>query len=389
MNILLVTPFRLSATGGVSTTVRMLQKEFSGLGHAVTVFTEEDEDRIQRFPQEGEDVFGLYLRPPFVADVPLKGFVGFCAYLPVTLLRLHRFLAERQIDIVNIQYPTHSSLYFSILRPFSAWKIVATFLGNDVHDIPSFHWTARNITRWLISNSDTVITVSRSLFVKLRDVFPDLECNHSVIPTATPTDFPSSPVDAALRPLPVHFVFTAGHLIARKGMDVLLNALVLLERRGEHINLVIAGEGPQRKQLEEYTRDNCISDHVIFLGDQRHDNVLGLLQRADLFVLASRAEGLPLVVLEAMACGIPVVATAVDGIPEVVEHERTGLLVSSEDAQGIAEAILRLQQDAPLRQRLGEAGRARVVRDYSWSVVARRYLHTFENLRTGNADDLS
>jgi glycosyltransferase involved in cell wall biosynthesis len=364
----------------------MLQKEFGGMGHAVTVLRDGDEDEIQRLPDEGE-VFGLYLRSPFVANVPVRGFIGFCAYLPLTVFRLYRFLSARRIDIVSIQYPTHSSVYFSLLRPFSTWKVVTTFHGNDVHDISSLHWTTRRITRWLLSSSDKVVTVSHSLFVKLSKIFPRLKCNHAVIPPATPIDFFTTPIVGASHLLPPRFILTAGHLIHRKGLDVLLRAIVLLAQRGERINLVIAGEGLQRRELEEFARNNGISDHVIFLGDQRHEQVLTLLGRADSFVLASRAEGLPLVILEAMACGVPVVATAVDGVPEVIEHERTGLLVNSEDAHGMAAAILRLQQEEPLRKRLGTAGRARVVRDHSWSAVALKYVHTFESLRTDPAPE--
>src|SRR5688572_12217889 len=117
----------------------MLQKEFVCLGHDVAVLVDTDEDRITQLPDEGQEVFGFYLRAPFIPDAPVRGFLGFCAYLPVTLVRLRTFLVEREIDIVNIHYPTHSSLYFSILRRFSAWKMIATFLGNDVHDISSFH----------------------------------------------------------------------------------------------------------------------------------------------------------------------------------------------------------------------------------------------------------
>lgn len=380
MNILLVTPFALSATGGVTTTIRMLQREFSSRGHTVRILTESDLTRLQRLSSfEGSDVYGAYLRPPFVPEAPAKGFAGFVGKLPFSLWQLHRFLAEHDIDVVNIHYPTSSSLYFTLLRPLSRWRLVATFLGNDVHDLTSVHWSARRITQRLLTAADHIVTVSQSLAQKLRESFRGVRFRHSVIPTGTPVAAgENNLVETPFVPAP--YILSAGHLIDRKGFDILLRAAGLAARKGVRLNVAIAGDGPCRDELQQIANREGIAANTFFLGDQSHDAVLALVRNAGVFVLASRAEGLPLVILEAMAAGTPVIATAVDGVPEAIDDGRTGLLVKSEDVEGLADALLRLHGDAELCGDLAGRARERVLREFTWSVVGQKYLDTFQAL---------
>ena len=107
------------------------------------------------------------------------------------------------------------------------------------------------------------------------------------------------------------------------------------------------------------------------------DDVPALLAEAGIFVLSSRSECLPMSVIEAMAAGLPVVATAVGGIPELVEHERTGILVPPGDARALAAALSRLAGDAGLRQRMGEAGRARAEEHFDVSGFRRAHVELY------------
>lgn len=119
----------------------------------------------------------------------------------------------------------------------------------------------------------------------------------------------------------------------------------------------IAGDGPLRSTCEAIARDGEITDRFRVLGWRR--DVPDLLAAADVLVLTSRFEGLPIAVLRGMAAGLPVVASAVDGTPEAIEHGRTGFLVTPGDAAGTAEAFVRLGSDPGLRRRMGRKGRAR------------------------------
>jgi glycosyltransferase involved in cell wall biosynthesis len=160
-------------------------------------------------------------------------------------------------------------------------------------------------------------------------------------------------------------------LVARKGIDVLLDALARLDAHAAPPVLWIAGEGPERDALERRARGLGLAQRVRFLG--RRSDAGDLLAACDIFVLPSRLEGLGVAALEAMAAARPVVASAVGGLGEAVEHERTGLLVPPEDPEALAAALARLLEDPALCKRLGDAGPARVREGYSAERMVEAY----------------
>lgn len=151
----------------------------------------------------------------------------------------------------------------------------------------------------------------------------------------------------------------------QKDQTTLLRALSLLERDGTarafHVDLV--GTGPTIDQLKSLARELSLEQRVSFLGDR--DDVPALLCASQAFVLATHYEGLPISIMEAMRAGLPVIATDVNGIPEQVTHDQTGLLVSPGDAPALARALDALVLDAPRRGSLGRAGREKFERQFS------------------------
>ena len=154
-----------------------------------------------------------------------------------------------------------------------------------------------------------------------------------------------------------------GRLDWEKGIDVLLAAMSHLAARGNPMNLVIAGDGPKRHIVENYISHGEGGRYCRLLGFT--GDVQAVLSAADVFVMPSRWEGWPLALAEAMAAGLPVIATSVAGVQDVVEDGRTAVLVEGENLVALAEAIERLAGDAELRAALGAAGRQRAARDYS------------------------
>ena len=152
----------------------------------------------------------------------------------------------------------------------------------------------------------------------------------------------------------------------QKGVDVLLRAFALLPK-GSRLRL--AGTGPQQDEYRRLASELGL-DGVEFLGAVERKRLPSLLGEAHVFVLPSRYENLPLGILEAMACARPVVATRVGGVGEMVEDGVEGLLVPAGDPDALARALGRLSGDAPLRRRMGEAGRARVLARFTWDAVA-------------------
>jgi glycosyltransferase involved in cell wall biosynthesis len=148
--------------------------------------------------------------------------------------------------------------------------------------------------------------------------------------------------------------------------STLIAAFDRLSSTAPAARLVIAGEGPLRRELEELVASLGLVDRVEFLGIVPHDRVPELMHQFHVLVNPSRSESFGVVLLEAAASGIPVVAAKVGGVPEVVDHGATGLLFEVGDVEGMAAALLRLSADPQLRHRLGTAGRTRVVSDYRW-----------------------
>ena len=162
----------------------------------------------------------------------------------------------------------------------------------------------------------------------------------------------------AARPEPTAeppLALSVGRLKAPKDFWTLVQAMALLSSGG--CRLRIAGDGPERAALNEEIGRLGLTGVVELLGDR--DDVVELLRQSHLFVLSSRSEGMPMSVLEAMASGVPVVASAVGGLPELVADEESGLLVEPGDPQALAAAISRLVEDTALRQRFAAAGHAR------------------------------
>jgi glycosyltransferase involved in cell wall biosynthesis len=176
---------------------------------------------------------------------------------------------------------------------------------------------------------------------------------------------------------------SAARLSTVKGFDVLLRALHrILDDGGDRrpVQLWIAGDGPERTALEQLAQRLGVAAHVRFLGHCGPAEMAQFWAAIDLFALASRWEGLPYVILEAMARGKPVVATAVDGVPEAVIDGDTGLLVPPDAAAPLADALLGLVEDGGRRASMGRAGRARFVSTFRSDVVVEQLMAAYRQV---------
>jgi len=170
--------------------------------------------------------------------------------------------------------------------------------------------------------------------------------------SASKTDFGASPVT----------LVCAARLSPAKRIDVLLDALAMLLTDSVSWRCLILGTGPLEAELRARADQLGLSERVTFLGHV--DDVRPRLGEADLFVLSSDKEGLPLALLEAMACGLPVIATDVGGTGEAVVHQGTGLLVERDNRKELAQAIRHLLLDSVARERMGEAARQRIDQEF-------------------------
>ena len=168
-----------------------------------------------------------------------------------------------------------------------------------------------------------------------------------------------------------------------KGHKYLVEACRLLRDRGVEFVCHFVGEGPFRKQLDRHIRRAGLRDQVRLHGGLPRDEVIKLMSKVDAVALAStptragRREGIPVSLMEAMASGLPVVATAITGIPELVDSGVSGFLVPPGDPSALADALQALERDSTLRERMGRAGREKVVREFNLQVNAQRLLNLF------------
>jgi glycosyltransferase involved in cell wall biosynthesis len=158
-------------------------------------------------------------------------------------------------------------------------------------------------------------------------------------------------------PDPAGPVVTVARLSPEKDVANLVRATAIAAERAPGLRVEVAGGGPCREELDLLAIELGVADRITFLGEAR--DVTAILQRACLFVLPSRSEGIPLTALEAMACGLPVVATRVGGLPEVVEDGMTGRLVPPADPAALAGAMLEIWDDPRRGAQMGHAGRRR------------------------------
>jgi len=177
----------------------------------------------------------------------------------------------------------------------------------------------------------------------------------------------------------VQIIFCAARLAPEKGIEFLLEAFKSISAKHTSIRLRIAGDGSVRSALETMAQELGIFSHVDFLGQLPEKQITEELRNSDLFVLPSLAEGLPVSLMEAMATGVPVVATNIGGISELIESGLSGLLVAPTDALALADAILSMIRDRDFRAQLASNGRRKIADQFDIDVETNKLKVMFES----------
>jgi glycosyltransferase involved in cell wall biosynthesis len=178
-------------------------------------------------------------------------------------------------------------------------------------------------------------------------------------------------------------ILTVARLIAKKGLPTVYRALKVLKDKGVAFQHTLIGDGEDREKILAVIKDLGLSTHTRWLGTQPHEVVRDYYKRAHLFVLGCEVapngdrDGIPNVLFESMAMGVPVVATRLSAIPELVENEKTGLLVAPGQPQQLAEAMLKMLTDDALRTRVIPAARQRVLQDFDNKVLVKELASIF------------
>ncbi|NUM55178.1 MAG: glycosyltransferase family 4 protein [Candidatus Hydrogenedentes bacterium] len=355
--------------GGISTLALELSRELARQGFEVTVlaprfpgmetFDASEPARVVRFGGYGSGWFRLF---PMLAAAR--------ALIP------HHDL----VLAINVAYGGIVGLFARSLFgvPYAAFAYGYEFLK-----FKRF-WPAAALLRYIYAQSRGVIAISRYTRDQLAAFGVREKQIAAILPGAAPSpDVEGSALEAVRAKYPLdgkRLILSVGRMVPRKGHLTLVRAMARVINRVPNAHLVIVGQGPAMAACSRAAFRMGVRDNITFAGSMRRDYVQALYALCEVFALPTgedrggHVEGFGLVFAEAHAHGKPVVAGRSGGATEAVINEESGLLVEPDDAEGLADAIVRILLDAELARRLGEIGRLRVDNELNWRVFANQML---------------
>lgn len=359
--------------GGAATASRHLIREWTAMGAEVQVVT----SHFPGLPRHEEQDGAIIHRLPVFRHRRDRGRIGEMALYMVGASLLTPVIAARwkpDATLAFIGIPSGPVAWG--LRRLTGVPYVVCLRGGDVpgfrcEGVDGFHRLLAPVTRRVWSRAAAVTANSQGLADLASAFMPELAV--PVIPNGVDTAlFHPDPQRHSARDDGLVRLLAVGRLVGQKGFDLLLDALA---RPGlERAELDLVGDGEWRAGLEAQAARLGLAGRIRFRGWLDRADLAAVYREADIFVLSSRDEGMPNVVLEAMASALPVVSTAVAGARDLVADGETGLLVPTEDVGALADAICRLADDAGKRAAFGARGRRRVEDSFSWRAAACGFL---------------
>ncbi|MBC8508581.1 MAG: glycosyltransferase family 4 protein [Anaerolineales bacterium] len=358
--------------GGAGNASANIARELANLGQEVTVLTVHYGDLPRYTSQDGVHVVRIKaLRRRLDRSSALEQIIFMVASSISTIASLRKW--QPDVIIAFFGVPCGAAAWCANI--FSGVPYFVSLRGGDVpgfrpYDFALYHKLVAPLLRLIWRRSSGLVANSSGL-KNLAQAF-DSDAPITIIPNGVDLQrYSLSKRDWE----PARLLFV-GRLVYQKGIDILLAALEGLKSHPWELSLV--GDGPEREALQSLVQEYGISDRVHFKCWLDGDDLMGQLQEANLFVFPSRHEGMPNAVLEAMACGLPIIASQIAGNEELVTDGENGLLFSPEDANALREALVDLLENPFRREQMGAASRRNVEAKYSWSRVAKQYLALIE-----------
>jgi N-acetyl-alpha-D-glucosaminyl L-malate synthase BshA len=345
----------------------------------------EGEDEVHVISYALPSRLSLFNPRLFFHEVVTPRYPLFDDYPPYSLAlstKMVEVARHNHLDLMHVHYAipnaTSAIMARQILAP-QPLPVVTTLHGTDVTLVgndPNYLET----TRWGLIESDAVTAVSQSL--RLTTIEQLHIHNHiDVVPNfIEPSRYERARGSAGARRWAQPGEKILMHISNFRPVKRVLDVVGVFERvhAQVHSRLLMVGDGPDRGRVEQFCRERGICDAITFVGSL--PLIEEVLVGADLFLLPSETEAFGLAALEALACEVPVIATAVGGLPEVVDDGLSGFLLPVGDVDGMAEAALRLLSDEPLRRQMGETGRRRAVERFSRHDVVGRYRSIYQRV---------
>jgi glycosyltransferase involved in cell wall biosynthesis len=299
------------------------------------------------------------------------------AFFP-KIVAFARQMAAEQVDHIHAHFASHPAAAAYVIHRLTGIPYSFTAHGSDLH-------RDRHMLREKVADAEFVVAISqfnrRIIIDECGDEFQDkvvvIHCG--VDTSALHPKESTTPANRASRPLSIACV---GTLHEVKGQTFLIEACRLLKQRGIDVRLHLVGDGPDLEALRTQADKAGLKRIVTFHGRKIRQEVIDILQDADVVAAPSvptkdgRREGIPVALMEAMSCGLAVVASRLSGIPELVQDGESGILVPYGDARALAEALAHLHQHPELCEQLGRAAREVILREFDLranaAAIARR-----------------
>jgi glycosyltransferase involved in cell wall biosynthesis len=356
--------------GGAGYASLATARELVAMGHQVDFLTASAHGRND---VEQIDGIRVYRVRSFRRGLHDSGILGALSFLGFALPRFQGMSRANRYDLYHYYFSLPTGLLSCLPGAHHAAPYVVSLRGSDVPgydpELDRQHRFLLPLTRRIWRGAHRVVANSADLRRLALESAPDLPIDVILNGAAASTARPSVPHPGVR-------ILAVSRLIARKGLDTLI---VALGKSGcKELSLDIAGDGPHLTVLRELALLCGVEDRVRFHGFVDRVGLAALHAQADLFVLASRAESCSMALLEAMAAGLPVIASRVGGSVELVENGSNGLLFKADDVAQLTAALRTLADDPAQRQRFAAANRTLVRERFSWRAVAIRYESIFE-----------
>ncbi len=364
MKILYWIPFFLPDTGGIETLSAKLLPELARRGHQLVVVASHGAHPLPDLTfHEGIPVHRFHFRNVVRKDNLLL--------IPQILSKIVSLKEEFQPDLVHMHVSDPSGFFhLKTLRAHPVPTIVTLHNACSIFG----NYGPDTMMDELLEKANWITAVSRVTLSGWIEAYPQFSDKSSVVYNGVEIPQPD--------PLPLPFhppgLLCLGRLIPQKRFDLAIRAMVALRRKFPLLKLTIAGEGHLRKELEELAASCGLCNCVRFTGGVSPQRVPNLLNANTMLVMPSDWEGFPLAALEAASMARPIVATEVGGIPEIILHGQTGLVVPPQDIEALTEAITYLLDRPRLAEEMGLAGRKRIQEEFSLQLTASAYEEIYD-----------
>lgn len=386
--------------GGVQEVAARLAREFKKRSHNVTVIT-------QRYPRTlkkkevVEDIpvhrilFPNLILSNFKLTIFFKYILGLLL-VPFAFFSLLFLLRREKPDLVHLHFVGIGALYLLCCRPFIPFKMIVTLHGDDVEGLPFRYRFHKRLLAKTLKKADFGTACSNYLLQKAQTLFPAIEGKSVAIHNGVDLSYFEQEMPYKhVR----HYIFAAGRFVEKKGFDILLKAYRSTLDAGHDIDLILAGDGPERENLItlaakldipfKFRSNNWGNKHVghnksygdihpylLFWSVASRPEMASLLKGAELVVIPSRLEPFGIIALEAFAGGKTVVASRTGGLVEIVKHGENGFLVEPEDPKQLAQYIVKLLRSKQDRLSM-ESNAIKTAARFSWDKTAETYLSVF------------